>query len=68
MTSQRSSLARFRRALKTENLNIIRAAATELPSVDLEDALTITLLMERQDDDGYERRRLSAGGYSTKGR
>jgi hypothetical protein len=33
MTSQGSPYARFRRALKTRNLTIIRAAAAELPRI-----------------------------------
>lgn len=39
LTSQGSPYVRFRRALRTGNLTIIRAAA-ELPRVDLGDALT----------------------------
>ena len=52
----RQSLARFKRALTTGNLFPVRAAAKELPHMGLEDALTITLVMERQDDEvGFER-------------
>jgi hypothetical protein len=39
MASQGSPYGRFQRALKTGNLQIIRSAAAELPSVDLGDAL-----------------------------
>jgi hypothetical protein len=39
VTSQGSAYARFRRALKTGNINVIRGAAAELPRVDLGDAL-----------------------------
>src|SRR3954453_527175 len=39
MTSQGSAYARFRRALDTGNLALVRAAAAELPHVDLADAL-----------------------------
>jgi hypothetical protein len=39
VTSRGSAYARFRRALKTGNLTLIRNAAAELPRVDLGDAL-----------------------------
>jgi len=55
MTSQGSPYARFRRALARGNLAIVRAAAAELPRVDLADALAITLLIEAQDEERYER-------------
>ncbi len=55
MASQGTPHSRFQRALKTENLVLIRGAAKELGSVNLQDALTITLLMEREGDEGYER-------------
>ena len=37
MTSQGSAYARFRRALATGNLTIIRAAAADLPQIRLDD-------------------------------
>jgi hypothetical protein len=43
VTSQGSTYARFRRALKTGNLTLIRNAAAELPSVDLVDALEVCI-------------------------
>lgn len=46
MTSQGSPVARFQRALKTRNLNIIRAAAAELPHVSLPDALQVCLVVQ----------------------
>jgi hypothetical protein len=55
VTSQGSPYTRFDRALKTGNLNIIRAAAAELPRPpDLGDALKIVWLM-RDDELLYER-------------
>jgi len=50
-----SPYARFRRALATGNLTLVHAAAAELPRVDLADALSICLLMGRQDDERYAR-------------
>ena len=55
MTSSGSPYARFRRALATGNLAIVRAAAAELPAIDLGDALAICLLMSERDDDRFER-------------
>jgi len=55
MTSGGSPYARFRRALKTGNLALVRAAAAELPAVDLGDALSICLLMSADEDERYER-------------
>jgi hypothetical protein len=55
MTSEGSPYARFRRALRIGRLSMVYAAAAELPQVDLDDALAITLLIERQDPERYER-------------
>ena len=55
MTSQGSPYARFQRALRIGRLPMVRAAAAELPRVDLDDALAICLLIERQDGERYER-------------
>jgi hypothetical protein len=41
VTSQGSPYARFRRALATGNLLLIRAAAAELPQISLDDALIV---------------------------
>src|SRR5205085_2853559 len=46
---------RFKRALLTGNLALVRAAAAELPAVDLADALAICLLMSARDDERFER-------------
>ncbi len=54
VTSQGSPYARFRRALETGNLMIVRAAAAELPAVQLGDALRVLCLM-RGDQELYER-------------
>ncbi len=48
-------LRHFRRALRTDNLTIIRAAAAELPAITLEDALSICLLVARQEARHFER-------------
>jgi hypothetical protein len=55
LTSDGSAYPRFRRALATGNLNLIRAAAGELPHVGLRDALEVCLLMRDQDARQYER-------------
>jgi len=55
VTSGGSPYARFKRALLTGNLALVRAAAAELPAVDLADALAICLLMSARDDERYER-------------
>jgi hypothetical protein len=55
MTSQGSPYARFQRALRIGRLPLVRAAAAELPRVDLDDALAICLLIEQQDADRFER-------------
>ena len=55
VTSQGSAYPRFRRALLTGNLTIIRAAAAELPYVELDDALRITAAMAAERDPSYQR-------------
>ena len=55
MTSQGSPYARFQRALRIGRLPLVRAAAAELPGIDLDDALAICLLIEDQDAERYER-------------
>jgi hypothetical protein len=54
VTSQGSAYARFRRALDTGNLTLVRAAAAELPHVDLADALRVCWLL-REEPDAYEK-------------
>ena len=55
VSSSGSPYARFRRALSIGNLALVHAAATELPQVELDDALRICLLMSEQDDERFER-------------
>ena len=55
VTSDGSPYTRFKRALATGNLNLIRSAAAELPRVGLPDALEVCLLMRDQDGRGFER-------------
>src|SRR4051812_40050093 len=55
MTSSGSPYSRFRRALATGNLALVRAAAAELPAVDLGDALAICLLMGERGDASFDR-------------
>jgi hypothetical protein len=55
MTSDGSPYTRFRMALKTGNLNLVVAAAAELPRVDLRDALQVCLLLRDGDEGRYER-------------
>jgi hypothetical protein len=55
VSSQGSPYARFRRALANGTLLMIRAAAAELPRIDLADALAITLVIEAHDDEHYDR-------------
>ena len=55
MTSDGSPYARFQRALRIGRLSMVRAAAAELPHVELDDALSICLLMSEQDSERYER-------------
>ena len=55
MTSQGSPYSRFRRALKTGNLNLIRAAAAELPQVDLGDALAVCVAIREAEPHRFER-------------
>jgi len=43
------SYARFRRALDTGNLTLVRAAAAELPRINLVDALRICVLLRAAD-------------------
>ncbi len=50
-----SSYGNFRRALRTGNLTVIRAAAAELPAINLEEALSICLLLAQQEPRNFER-------------
>jgi hypothetical protein len=55
VTSDGSAYSRFRRALATGNVTIIRAAAAELPHIGLRDALQICLILRDGDDGRVER-------------
>src|ERR1700722_18369613 len=55
MTSQGSAYGRFRRALEKGNLQLVRAAAGELPTIRLDDALRVCLLIRDRDPQRYER-------------
>ncbi len=46
---------RFRRALDSGSLTLIRSAAAELPQISLEDALEICLAVRRSEPETYER-------------
>ncbi len=50
-----SPYGNFRRALRTGNLTVIRAAAAELPAINLEEALSICLLLAQQEPRNFER-------------
>ena len=55
MSVKGSSYAHFRRALSLGHLHLVRQAAAELPRVPLEDALTVVLLIARQEPERLER-------------
>jgi len=55
VSTQGSPYQRFRRALATGNLNIIRAAAAELPRVDLGDALAVCVAIREAEPERFER-------------
>jgi hypothetical protein len=55
VTSQGSAYSRFQRALSTGNLQLIKAAAAELPKVSLEDALAILIVLAQRGDHRFER-------------
>lgn len=49
MSIKGGSYARFRKALETGNITIVRAAAAELPTINLDDALRICVLLRGAD-------------------
>lgn len=55
MSSDGSAYSRFKRSIATGNLNLVIAAAAELPQVGLRDALEVCLLLRDEDPEGYER-------------
>lgn len=50
-----SPYTRFRRALETGSLQIVLGAAAELPTLRLDDALEVLILMAREDDPRFQR-------------
>jgi hypothetical protein len=59
-----SSYANFKRALDTKNLALIRGAAAELSTINLEDSLQIALLVCEQEHEHAERASLRWLGRS----
>lgn len=55
MISEGSPYTVFRRALVGGDLAAVRAAASELPGVPLEDALAVCVLLLKREPDRYER-------------
>jgi hypothetical protein len=55
MASQRYAAARFQRALATGDLEPIEAAASDLPTVGLDDALVILSLLADSGDPRFDR-------------
>jgi HEAT repeat protein len=55
MTSSGSPYARFQRALATGNLNVIRAAAAELPRIGVAEAAAVLLVILRSEPSQYDR-------------
>jgi hypothetical protein len=53
--SDGSAYARFQRALRTGNLKIIRSAAADLPTIRLDDALQVCVLLRDREPERYER-------------
>ena len=55
MSTKGGAYGRFRNALETGNVTLIKAAAAELPRVSLADALRVCLVLRRADPATYER-------------
>ena len=55
MSIKGSAYGNFRRALDTGNLTLIRAAAAELPAVNLENSLRVALLVCEHEPENAER-------------
>lgn len=54
MSVKGSSYKNFQHALGTGNLMLVRAAAAELPTINLDDALSICMLLGDQEPHRYE--------------
>lgn len=55
MGSEPSPYRRFQNALASGNLLLVRAAAADLPTVELGDALSVCVLLSRKEPERYER-------------
>ena len=55
MTSQGNPYSRFRRALATGNLALVRATAAELPRIGVAEAAAMLLVIERAAPESYQR-------------
>jgi hypothetical protein len=55
VTSDGRAYSRFQRALATGNLQVVEAAARELPTIGLDDALLILSLLADRHDPRFER-------------
>jgi hypothetical protein len=55
VTSQGRAYSRFQRALATGNLELVEAAARELPRIGLDDALLILALLADRGDPRFDR-------------
>jgi hypothetical protein len=55
VTDAGTAYTQFQHALRTGNLMIIRAAAADLPSVRLDDALQVCVLLRDREPERYER-------------
>lgn len=54
MSTKGGSYTRFRRALDSGNLTLVRAAAAELPTINLDDALRVCAMLRAADPSRYE--------------
>jgi hypothetical protein len=55
LSIKRSPYERFQRSLQTRNLSVVLAAAAELHTVPLDDALEILILMAAEKDPRFDR-------------
>ena len=55
MTSSGSPYARFQRALVTGNVNVVRAAAAELPRIGIAEAAAMLLVIQQVEPQSYQR-------------
>ena len=55
VTSPEDAYSRFRRALLTKNVTLVRAAAADLRRIGLDDALRILVVLAEKHDPRYDR-------------